>query len=49
MVVSYVAANAQGRIVLGNGWRVAPTDDLLHGLREEFGRGHVALRYGENG
>lgn len=49
VVVSYIAASAQGRIVLGNGWRVAPTDDLLHDLREEFGRGHVTLRYGESG
>jgi DNA polymerase-3 subunit alpha len=36
---------ADGRIVLGAAWRVDPSDELLHELRDEFGSDRVALNY----
>jgi len=37
---------ARGRIRLGREWQVAPSDDLLAGLRDEFGSDRVSLCYG---
>ncbi len=39
---------AKGRIVLGRDWAVSPCDDLLLGLRAEFGDDRVAFRYAES-
>ena len=36
---------ARGRVRLGEGWRVVPTDDLLLGLGEAFGPDRVRLVY----
>jgi len=40
------AGRAQGRIRLGRDWQVAPSDDLLACLRDEFGSDRVSLCYG---
>ncbi len=37
--------NLRGCIMLGDDWAVAPADELLRGLRAEFGRDRVELRY----
>jgi len=37
---------ARGRIRLGRDWLVAPSDELLAGLRAEFGSDRVSLCYG---
>jgi DNA polymerase-3 subunit alpha len=37
--------SARGRVLLGPGWRVNPTDDLLKGLKREFGDQCVSLCY----
>jgi DNA polymerase-3 subunit alpha len=42
---AYRSQTAEGRLVLGMDWRVAPTDALLHSLRSEFGVGQVGLHY----
>ena len=36
---------AQGRVQLGEDWRVAPSDELLKHLRREFGDERVSLSY----
>jgi DNA polymerase-3 subunit alpha len=36
---------ARGRVTLGPDWRVNPSDDLLKGLRREFGEERVSLSY----
>jgi DNA polymerase-3 subunit alpha len=36
---------AEGKVYLGPGWRVNPSDDLLNLLRREFGEERVALTY----
>ncbi|MCZ6890587.1 MAG: DNA polymerase III subunit alpha, partial [Gammaproteobacteria bacterium] len=46
VAVSYTGEDAQGRVTLGEQWRVAPTDALLQSLRDAFGREAVAVRYG---
>ena len=38
---------AQGRILLGENWRVTPSDELLKRLRREFGAERVSLVYPE--
>jgi DNA polymerase-3 subunit alpha len=45
VAVRYRGREAQGRIVLGRAWQVAPCDDLLSALRAEFGRDDVSLHY----
>ena len=39
-------AQAQAQIMLGPGWQVSPSDELLQQLRGEFGVEQVGLRYG---
>jgi len=45
VAIAYRSQTAEGRLVLGMDWRVAPTDALLHSLRTEFGVGQVGLHY----
>jgi len=45
VAVSYRGQEAEGRILLGADWRVAPSDDLLAELRDEFGAEGVDLAY----
>ncbi len=49
VAVRYRGREAQGRILLGRAWKVAPCDDLLSALRSEFGRDGVALHYRSTG
>jgi DNA polymerase-3 subunit alpha len=45
VAVTYRGPEAEGRIVLGADWRVAPSDDLLAELRDAFGAEGVSLAY----
>jgi DNA polymerase III subunit alpha len=45
VAIAYRSQTAEGRLVLGMDWRVAPTDALLQSLRTEFGVGQVGLHY----
>ena len=45
VTIAYRSRSAQGRLVLGPDWRVAPSDVLLQSLRSEFGAGQVGLQY----
>jgi DNA polymerase III subunit alpha len=45
VAIAYRSRAAEGRLVLGPEWRVAPSDELLQSLRNEFGAGHVGLHY----
>ncbi len=45
VAVIYRTSEAEGRLVLGSAWRVAPTDALLSSLRNEFGADQVGLHY----
>ncbi len=41
----YTGEGARGRIALGDGWKVRPSDELLHRLQELAGKASVAVRY----
>jgi DNA polymerase-3 subunit alpha len=41
-------AMACGEIVVGEEWRMSPTDELLRGLQMQFGRSAVSLHYKES-
>ncbi|MGD8617168.1 MAG: DNA polymerase III subunit alpha, partial [Gammaproteobacteria bacterium] len=43
--IRYLGAAAQAHMTLGEGWRVHPTDELLHRLRELAGDAHVRVVY----
>ncbi|HEX7048402.1 MAG TPA: DNA polymerase III subunit alpha [Gammaproteobacteria bacterium] len=43
--IRYAGASAGGVLKLGENWRVAPTDALVRGLQDLFGRDAVALIY----
>jgi DNA polymerase-3 subunit alpha len=45
VAIAYRSNAAEGRLVLGADWRVAPSDELLRSLRNEFGAGQVGLHY----
>ncbi|HET6471356.1 MAG TPA: hypothetical protein VFG38_05910, partial [Pseudomonadales bacterium] len=45
VAIAYRSPAAEGRLVLGPEWRVAPSDELLQSLRNEFGAGQVGLHY----
>ncbi len=45
VAIAYRSPAAEGRLVLGAEWRVAPSDELLQSLRDEFGAGRVGLHY----
>ncbi len=45
VAIAYRCHAAEGRLVLGAAWRVAPSDELLQSLRNEFGTGQVGLHY----
>ncbi|MEE3279798.1 MAG: DNA polymerase III subunit alpha [Pseudomonadota bacterium] len=45
VTISYQNEDATGRVVLGEDWRVQPSDQLLASLREEFGANAVCFRY----
>jgi DNA polymerase III subunit alpha len=45
VAVAYRSDTAEGRLLLGADWRVAPSDTLIHALREEFGVSCVGLQY----
>src|SRR5690606_11142426 len=43
--IEYTGAGARGVLVLGEAWRVKPTDELLRRLRDCLGPEAVALSY----
>ncbi len=43
--IRYLGSSAQAHITLGNEWRVHPTDELLHRLRELAGDAQVRVLY----
>ena len=45
VTIAYRNEEAIGRVVLGEDWRVQPSDQLLASLREEFGVSAVHFRY----
>jgi len=45
VTIAYRNEEATGRVVLGEDWRVQPSDQLLASLREEFGATAVCFRY----
>jgi DNA polymerase-3 subunit alpha len=45
VAIAYRSRAAEGRLVLGADWRVAPSDELLQSLRNAFGAGQVGLHY----
>lgn len=44
--VIYTAHEARAELILGPRWRVAPEEDAIARLREQFGAARVELRYG---
>ena len=48
VVINYQRPDSKGSIMLGQDWRVSPTDDLLQRLRMEFGKDQVELDYKES-
>ena len=47
VAVDYAAARAEGRVALGDAWRIDASDALLAQLREAFGTDAVAVDYGD--
>jgi DNA polymerase-3 subunit alpha len=45
VVINYQRADARAEIALGESWRVHPTDELLHRLRETIGDERVQVIY----
>ena len=45
VAVNYRCTDAEGRVVLGDAWRVVPSDDVLARFRAEFGTESVHLAY----
>ncbi len=45
IALEYKNNEAQANLVLGDGWKVSPEDDLIDGLRELFGNDAVHLHY----
>ncbi|MCB1665218.1 MAG: DNA polymerase III subunit alpha [Pseudomonadales bacterium] len=43
--IHYERRDSRGCLELGEEWRVLPSQELLHRLQEEFGRGRVKLSY----
>ena len=43
--IDYTGATAQAQVALGKDWRVHPTDELIHRLRELAGEGRVEIVY----
>jgi len=43
--IEYRGLDASAELCLGTGWRVNPTDELLHRLGELAGRERVDLQY----
>jgi DNA polymerase-3 subunit alpha len=43
--IQYSGGTAQAHITLGEEWRVHPTDELLHRLRELAGESQVRVVY----
>ena len=45
VAVKYSNKNTVAAVILGDEWRVLPSDALLRSLRERYGSGHVHLHY----
>lgn len=45
VLINYCGAQANADISLGENWRVVPSDEVLHRMRERFGTQHVNLDY----
>ena len=45
VIIDYHRDDARAQIALGETWRVHPTDELLHRLRESLGDDHVKVIY----
>ena len=44
--VTCASDSAKGDILLGDEWRVSPTEELMNSLRDSFGRDRIHLHYG---
>ena len=44
--VTCASDSAKGDILLGDEWRVSPTEELMNSLRDSFGRDRIQLHYG---
>lgn len=45
VIIDYCTESASAELQLGDEWRVTPSDELLDGLRNQFGVDRVALSY----
>ena len=45
VILDYTRTDSSARISLGEGWRIRPTDELLHQLQELAGEGKVEVVY----
>jgi len=45
VLIDYCRSDAKGQLILGEAWKVNPTDHLLQQLRDVFGRERVSLIY----
>ena len=46
VAINITSADSCGDVILGDEWRVVPHDDLLHVLKEHYGKEKVRLQYG---
>jgi DNA polymerase-3 subunit alpha len=47
VAINYQRSDAKGRVLLGEQWRIQPSDELIQRLRDHLGTKRVALRYGD--
>jgi DNA polymerase-3 subunit alpha len=45
VIIDYCTNGATAELQLGDQWRVKPSDELLDGLRAQFGSDRVGLDY----
>ncbi|MCS5571410.1 MAG: OB-fold nucleic acid binding domain-containing protein, partial [Pseudomonadales bacterium] len=45
VAINIVNSASSGNVILGDEWRISPHDDLLHSLREHYGKEKVRLLY----
>ena len=49
VIIDYCSEGATAELQLGDQWRVKPSDELLDGLRAQFGPDRVGLDYHQQG
>ena len=47
IAVNYQSADATGQLLLGEQWRVQPSDELIERLKDRFGPAAVTLKYSD--